>query len=40
MFQELSLAVGYNCACILYGIDPNLINNLTIKINNEQINKM
>lgn len=31
MLQELALAIGLDAACILYGIDIRIINNVTIK---------
>lgn len=35
MLQELSAVVGEYYACILLGIDQNILNNLTIENNNE-----
>jgi hypothetical protein len=33
MFQELLPVIGKDYSCILLGIDPNILNNLTVKTN-------
>ncbi len=36
MFKELVIGYGIDYACLIYGVDKNIYNNLTLSVQNDQ----